>query len=66
MQNQNPLKKILKEVLQTEVKKKTASVSAKLKSLNLNIDEIWHSTKKRSRETAEILTSLNNLKKSDF
>ena len=43
-------------------KEETASVSIQLQSLNFTVEEIWHSTKKRSRETAEIVTSYNNLK----
>ena len=47
-----------------EGREETEKVSASLASLKFSVDEIWHSTKKRSRETAEIVTSLNNLKNS--
>ncbi len=43
-------------------KKETAAAAQFLRTFNFNVDEIWHSTKKRSRETAEIVTSSNNLK----
>ena len=43
-------------------KEETAAVSSRLKSYDFQLEEIWHSTKKRSRETAEIVTSFNNLK----
>lgn len=43
-------------------KMETERVSEYLKLYNFQIDEIWHSTKKRSRETAEIVTSMNRYK----
>ncbi len=40
----------------------TLTTSGYLKSFNFTVEEIWHSTKKRSRETAEIVTASNKLK----
>lgn len=43
-------------------KDETLKASEYLKLLNFPIDEIWYSTKKRSRETADIVTSVNKYK----
>lgn len=43
------------EPLSAEGREETAAIAKKLKGKDCPIDEIWHSTKKRAKETAEII-----------
>ena len=45
-----------------EGRDETITTSGYLKTFNFTVEEIWYSTKKRSRETAEIVTASNKLK----
>ncbi len=44
-----------------EGRNETLRTAKYLDNMDFNVDEIWHSSKKRSRETAELVTSVNNL-----